>query len=438
MTHLDEQWRYERLAMPAVLLSLTLLLLVPVVTARRSAASYAELARASAARRALLDVQQGVSAKSDSAAAMLDSTTRRLGAPTRATVDTVLSRFTESKRDTSRQAALLAASDVADSALELAEQQSLDRMTVIRQQGDGVGVFLIGATVIVSLAMAWLLRRLRLVTAELESRVKSETSARAEADRALAQRDQVLRIVSHDLKNPLHTIQMATAIAGDEQFPEASRRRQFEVIGRSIDRMRRLVGDLLDAARLESGHSLAITPVPMDLRTVLSEARDQFSELAARKAVSLQVDVPATELPVLADRGRVLQVLSNLMDNAMKFVPRNGDVRVRVDASAGEVEDGRVRVSVTNTGPAIPADVLPTLFKPFSQARDTAVLGTGLGLSIAKGIVEAHGGIITVDSGQDGTTFAFTLPEAPEDETDYAAFFGSVSAISSSSASSRP
>src|SRR6185436_12717767 len=98
------------------------------------------------------------------------------------------------------------------------------------------------------------------------------------------------------------------------------------------------------------------------------------------------------------------------MDNAMKFVPRNGDVRVRVDASGGggDVEDGRVRVSVTNTGSAIAADVLPTLFKPFSQARDTAVLGTGLGLSIAKGIVEAHGGVITVNSGQDGTTFAFT------------------------------
>src|SRR6185503_4546771 len=150
------------------------------------------------------------------------------------------------------------------------------------------------------------------------------------------------------------------------------------------------------------------------------------------------VDVPATELQVLADRGRILQVLSNLMDNAMKFVPRNGEVWVRVDASGGEVEDGRVRVSVTNTGSAIAADVLPPLFKPFSQARDTAVLGTGLGLSIAKGIVEAHGGVITVDSGQEGTTFAFTLPEAPDDETDYAAFLGSVSAISSSSASSRP
>jgi len=281
------------------------------------------------------------------------------------------------------------------------------------------------------------LRRLRLVTTELESRVKSETSARAEADRALTQRDQVLRIVSHDLKNPIHTIQMAAAIAADDEIPEAGRRKQFGVISRATDRMRRLVGDLLDAARLESGHSLAVTPEPIDLRALLSETRDQFQDQAAAKMVTLQVEVPEIELRVLADRGRILQVLTNLLDNAMKFVPRSGAVRVGVEA-----RDASVRVSVSNTGPAIAAEILPRLFTPFSQAHETASLGTGLGLSIAKGIVEAHGGTITVRSGQEGdgggTTFTFTLPVARDDETDYAAFLGSVSAISSSSASSRP
>lgn len=110
---------------------------------------------------------------------------------------------------------------------------------------------------------------------------------------------------------------------------------------------------------------------------------------------------------VMADRKRLLQVLSNLLGNAVKFTPEGGLIRVVAEPK----DEEWVRISVSDTGPGIAAEVIPTIFEPFSQAKDGATLGTGLGLTIAKGIVEAHGGEISVESAPGvGTTFRFTLP----------------------------
>ena len=115
--------------------------------------------------------------------------------------------------------------------------------------------------------------------------------------------------------------------------------------------------------------------------------------------------------PVLADRDRLLQVFSNLVGNGLKFTPEGGRVRIRANLNG----DRAVRFSVDDTGPGIPAESLPHLFELFWQARDRrATLGTGLGLSIARGIVEAHGGSISVESTPgEGSTFTFTVPVAP-------------------------
>ena len=230
------------------------------------------------------------------------------------------------------------------------------------------------------------------------------------AQDATRARDDLVAIVSHDLRNPIHTINMAASFLLDVAPAEDRRvttRRQLDVIRRSANRANRLISDLLDVARIQAG-GMAVEPVPVEAASLVQEAMEAATPLASGKKLTLQRELPEDLPSVCSDRDRVLQVFGNLIGNAIKFTPEGGRITIRA-----ENEPHEVRFAVCDTGPGIPPEHLPHVFDRYWQAKSTAKLGTGLGLSIAKGIVEAHGGRIWVESepGQ-GASFLFTLPSA--------------------------
>jgi PAS domain S-box-containing protein len=226
---------------------------------------------------------------------------------------------------------------------------------------------------------------------------------------AVLARDEVLSVVSHDLGNPLAAIIMAAEMAlRSRPAPADAMRANLDAIRTSADQMERLIQDLLEIRRMEVGQ-LELRPVPVDPTDALHVACRVLMPLAAVKRIQLESDVPAGTPRVLADRGRLNQILSNLIGNALKFTPNEG----RIDVSVREA-DGEVRFQVADTGPGIPAEQLARVFDRFWQARSGGrTRGIGLGLAIARGLVEAHGGRIGVSSDEgSGATFWFTLPAA--------------------------
>ena len=241
-----------------------------------------------------------------------------------------------------------------------------------------------------------------------------EREARERAEAAIRTREEVLAIVSHDLRNPLNTISMGAAALADFASDEASRAKYIQMVQRAIQRMNRLIEDLMDVVRLEGGQKLALDPRPLDLAPLLTEMCESFRAQAAPRNQTLVCETAPGLPPVLADRDRLAQVLTNLVGNALKFTPEGGRISLRAE----EAEDS-VRITVEDTGPGIAPDDLPRIFDPYWQAGRTARLGAGLGLTIAKGIVEGHGGSITVMSKPgEGTTFTFTLPITGPARTD--------------------
>ena len=228
------------------------------------------------------------------------------------------------------------------------------------------------------------------------------------ADRAtkLAKtRADVLGIVAHDLRNPLSSIGSATQFMLETPLPAEDRERLLRVALRGVRRMNRLIGDLLDATRLEAGH-LRLAYADVDVGDLLHQAMETCRPAADEHKIALVVHVPDGPTTIRADEDRLLQVLANLIGNAVKFTPPGG----RVDVTATRTGPDVV-FQVSDDGPGIPADVQPMLFERFWQARDGDHRGVGLGLAIAKGIVEAHGGRIWVESAPGaGSTFSFTIP----------------------------
>jgi signal transduction histidine kinase len=223
-------------------------------------------------------------------------------------------------------------------------------------------------------------------------------------------RDDLVAIVSHDLRNPVHTIHMAASFLL-EVAPANDRRtqarKQLEVIQRSATRANRLIQDLLDVAKIQAG-GLAVDPVAVDVRSLVNEAMESATPLAGAAQIKVSCEAGGDLPQVASDRERVLQVFTNLIGNAIKFTPKGGEIRILAGLDTGEV-----RFTVADTGPGIPSEHLDHVFDRYWQAKSTAKLGTGLGLSIAKGIVEAHGGRIWVESPPgSGAQFNFTLPLA--------------------------
>ena len=230
----------------------------------------------------------------------------------------------------------------------------------------------------------------------------------ADAQRAIAARDQLLAAVSHDLRNPLGVVMMSTAFLREllpDGGPQVSR--QLEMIGRSAGQMNGMIEDLLDVARVDAGR-LAVDATPVAASALLLEAADLLRPLAEKNGITLLVD-DGGELPrVLADSNRVLQVFSNLGGNAVKFTPRGGTIALGAD-----LDGGALRFHVADTGLGMPAEHLPHLFDRFWQASRNDRRGIGLGLAIVQGIVAAHGGRVWAESTPgEGSTFYFTLPLA--------------------------
>jgi len=229
-----------------------------------------------------------------------------------------------------------------------------------------------------------------------------------EAQQATRARDDVLAVVAHDLRNPLNTVIMATSLMLDSTSVERPQeRRQVEIVRRAADRMNRMIQDLLDVRRMESGR-LGVESQPESPDSLVNDTVEMLLPLAHGSSIVLDTRVAENLLPVVADAARIQQVLSNLVGNAVKFTPRDGHVTV-----SAEPIDGGVKFGVTDNGPGIPPDQVPHIFGRFWQAMPSDRRGIGLGLAIAKGIVEAHGGMIWVESQVGtGSTFYFTLPSA--------------------------
>jgi PAS domain S-box-containing protein len=236
-------------------------------------------------------------------------------------------------------------------------------------------------------------------------RVEQEIQQAYEDSRqALRQRDQILAVVSHDLRNPLNIMTMANSLLL-EDIPEPKKRAQVEIIRRSVGQMTRLIEDLLDESSIKNG-GLRVQPEPCDAAALVQAAARAMAPLAESRGLTL-VAAETADLRVWADRGRVQQVFTNLISNAIEHTPEGGQVVVRAERHSGQ----KVRFDVRDTGIGIPADDLDRVFDRYWQSRKRGRAGAGLGLAIARGIVETHGGRIWVESVVDvGSTFSFTLP----------------------------
>jgi PAS domain S-box-containing protein len=223
-------------------------------------------------------------------------------------------------------------------------------------------------------------------------------------------RDDMIGIVSHDLRNPVNAVKMLTGVMLDRERDEPLSSEMVEyatIIRQAAEQMDALIRDLLDVTRVEAGR-LKVDARVEDTEELLSDALRTLAPVAGQKAMKLRLNSPDDLPPVLADRERIAQALSNLVGNAIKFSPAGSEVLVRV-----EVLEGEVLFSVTDRGMGMTTEQLLHAFDRFWQSSRTDRQGAGLGLAITKGIIEAHHGRIWAESQPgNGSTFHFTLPIA--------------------------
>lgn len=226
---------------------------------------------------------------------------------------------------------------------------------------------------------------------------------------ALVTRDHYLAIVSHDLKQPLIAITIGARLLRRDlatETPDPARLRvNLDLIERSAASMDRMIGALLDVERM-AHDKLVLTPERIDLRGLLQECMDISAPVVSTKSFSMTTRPSAEPLFAEVDHDRILQVLSNLIGNALKFTPPGGTIEL-----AARKQETCAEISVTDNGPGIAEGEQTHIFERFSQLKVNDRRGLGLGLFIAKWIVEAHKGRIWVSSevGK-GSTFSFTLP----------------------------
>ena len=237
-----------------------------------------------------------------------------------------------------------------------------------------------------------------------EELLEAELLARARAESAMRAKEEVLAIVSHDLRNPMSAILASSGMIAKRAGSDVQK--QIEVIERSVARMQKLVSDLLEEVRIEAGQ-LGLDRREHEIVAFVTQAVEAMKPVAGLKSQELSCRHPSEPCRVMCDVERIFQVLSNLLGNALAFTPVGGHIAI-----SAEQHDGEVRFSVSDDGPGIAPEQLPNIFNRYWQANHTRA-GVGLGLSIAKGIIHAHGGRIWVESevGR-GTTFHFTLPLA--------------------------
>ena len=230
-----------------------------------------------------------------------------------------------------------------------------------------------------------------------------------QARRALALRDETLAIVSHDLRAPLQTIVLASSLLREDETRAGrwTKGHTVERIEQAAERMDRMIGDLIDIASIDAGQ-LSVVKRPHGVAAIIEESTASFEAVANARGVKLTVEPPPEMAHISGDRDRVLQVISNLLGNALKVTTAGDAVCLRA-----KVREREVVFSVSDTGPGIALSEQQRLFERYWRSPTASYRGTGLGLAIAQGIVAAHRGRIWVDSelGR-GATFHFTLPLA--------------------------
>jgi PAS domain S-box-containing protein len=240
----------------------------------------------------------------------------------------------------------------------------------------------------------------------------SEAVGRQRLEDTVRVREDVLAMVSHDLRNPLNIVFMAAKqieLFVDDSESGLRSKRPVRLILKAAERMACLVSDLLDLSKLEAGRPIPLELETHDLVKLVREVAELFEPVARARELTLCLNVPSA-IHVSCDGDRVHQVLSNLLGNAMKFTREGGSIIV-----GARIADGEVVISVSDTGTGIPAAQIPHLFAPYWQADPLRKGGAGLGLSIAKAIIDAHHARIWVDSIPGaGSTFHFTLPTTHE------------------------
>jgi signal transduction histidine kinase len=244
----------------------------------------------------------------------------------------------------------------------------------------------------------------RIDTDEAVASLGETRSALVHSERERARRRYVLSMVTHDLRSPLCVIAVnAEVIAADAQ--NASLREAAEEVTRAAARMERLLTDLLDVAGIESG-TLSIVKRRHDVGALMTEVLRSYRPLFVDRDMTFVVDLPDAPLVASFDHDRIVQVLSNLLGNALKFMSPKGLARLRVEPGAQQLE-----FVLSDNGPGIRENALPHVFKQFWQIESDTRRGLGLGLYICEKIIQAHGGRIWAESvpGK-GATFRFTLP----------------------------
>ncbi|MBV9326194.1 MAG: PAS domain-containing sensor histidine kinase [Chloroflexi bacterium] len=231
-------------------------------------------------------------------------------------------------------------------------------------------------------------------------------------------KSEFLTVVSHELQTPLTAIKGALELVLDDDTGDLSRvqRRFLDTIDRNCARLTSLVADLLDLSRLEAGR-IELETQPLDTASVVRGALSPMSNLFEARGITLRVDVPDGTPPILGDRRRVEQILTNLLSNAAKYTPEDGGGVVDLCAHA----DARyVELAVADNGPGVPEAERDVVFDRFYRGRDAArrgEAGSGLGLAIVKSLVELHGGSIHVEAAQPrGARFVVALPRAGDED----------------------
>lgn len=245
-------------------------------------------------------------------------------------------------------------------------------------------------------------------------RLSVEVAEHSKTRGTLTSREEFIAIVSHDLRNPIGAASSCAEMlledsAYKEMEPE-SIKYWIEFIKRNVDTSLRLISDLLDMERIAKD-KLQLKVAKHDVDSIIRESIESFAYLASAKTILLRSSSPKMSGSIVCDRDRILQVLSNLIGNALKFTPEGGSVTV-----ATERTPNGTKIFVKDTGPGIPLEKRSQLFERFTQLQSSDRRGLGLGLYISKMIVEAHGGEIGVHSELDkGSSFYFTIPFSPSE-----------------------
>src|SRR2546423_6155333 len=243
-------------------------------------------------------------------------------------------------------------------------------------------------------------------------------AARIEAERQSAAKDRFLAMLSHELRTPLTPVLASVLTLEQEKDLPASIGESLQLIRRNVELEARLIDDLLDLTRISKG-KVQLNFEVVDAHQLLQNALEIYESEINRKSLGLQVDLSAKEVYLRADPARLQQIFWNLINNAVKFTPQEGQIRI----STSNNNSGRLRVEIADTGFGIESEALPKIFNAFEQGSRTQTGGLGLGLAISKALVEAHQGSISAESTgrNEGTQFTLIFPTCEKPDATYVA-----------------